>query len=147
MFEFININPATDQAEIQFQVNAAGESGFNETITSSYFRPYHNEADTDSGLGYVGGQDQADGTAYQPLSENSGNAADECCAGELHLFNPSSTTLVKNFYSRIQEYNGDYSLENYAAGFINTTLAIDEISFKMNTGNMAAGTIKMYGIK
>ena len=147
VFEFINIRPATDNAELQFQVNAVGGSGFNETMTTTFFRPYNNEADTDNGLAYVGGQDQAQGTAYQPLGENSGNAADECCVGELHLFNPSSTTYVKQFYSRVQEYQGDYSLESYAAGYINTTSAIDEISFIMNTGNMADGTIKMYGIK
>ena len=37
-------------------------------------------------------------------------------------------------------------LDNYVAGYINTTAAITEIDFKFNTGNMDAGTIIMYGI-
>mgnify|MGYP001188013545 FL=1 len=39
-FEFINIHAATDQADFTFQVNAAGASGFNETITSTHFGDY-----------------------------------------------------------------------------------------------------------
>jgi hypothetical protein len=38
------------------------------------------------------------------------------------------------------------TVDAYAAGYINTTGAIDEISFKMNTGNIDAGVIKMYGL-
>ena len=37
IFKFYNINPATDNSEFGFQVNVAGQSGFNETVTSSFF--------------------------------------------------------------------------------------------------------------
>jgi hypothetical protein len=37
-------------------------------------------------------------------------------------------------------------MDKHLAGYINTTAAIDEISFKMNSGNFD-GTIQMYGIK
>ncbi len=37
--------------------------------------------------------------------------------------------------------------DNYVAGYINTTSAIDEIQFKFESGNIDAGTIKLYGIK
>ena len=33
------------------------------------------------------------------------------------------------------------------AGYINTTAAITQISFKMESGNIDAGTIKMFGVK
>ena len=33
------------------------------------------------------------------------------------------------------------------AGYFNTTSAIDAIQFKMSSGNIDAGTIKLYGIK
>ena len=35
----------------------------------------------------------------------------------------------------------------YIAGYFNTASAIDEIQFKMSSGNVDAGTIKLYGIK
>ena len=37
VFKFINMHPATDQVDFQFQANAAGGSGYNETITSTFF--------------------------------------------------------------------------------------------------------------
>jgi hypothetical protein len=146
MFVFTDVNPATDSAEFQFQVNASGQTGFNETITSTYFNAKHNEADTEAGLNYHTGGDQAQGTSYQSIMGTMGNGADECGAGELTIYSPASTTYVKHFYTRSSFYrSSDYSMDVYTAGYINTTTAIDEISFKMSSGNFD-GVIQMYGI-
>jgi hypothetical protein len=148
IFKFYNINPATDSQEFKFQFNAAGGSGFNEAITSTYFRAYNSESTYGQALGYLTSRDQVDAdVAYQPFTGGVGSGADESCAGELHLFNPSSTTYVKHFYARTSQYdNGDYAFDNYTAGYINTTSAIDEISFKTSSGNFD-GTIRMWGVK
>jgi len=146
IFEFININPATDEAHFQFQVNAAAGSGYNETISSSAFRAFHTEADA-TGFGYNTGTDQAQDTAFQVLGDYIGNGADESLAGELHLFNPSNTTYVKHFYATTNFYRYvDRTDNHFYAGYINTTSAIDEIQFKMSSGNFD-GKIKMYGVK
>ena len=64
------------------------------------------------------------------------------------LFNPSSTTYVKNFISRNSTYQDNNSInDNYVSGYFNTTSAIDEIQFKFDSGDIDAGTIKLYGIK
>ena len=145
IFKFIDVNPATDGAEFTFQVNAVGESDFDEYITSTFFVAGNEEVDS-SFLTYVTSADQAQGTAYQWLAYDVGNGADESAAGELYLFNPTSTTYVKHFYSRINFHqNNNTSTDGYAAGYINTTSAIDEIQFKMSSGNMD-GVIKMYGV-
>jgi hypothetical protein len=39
----------------------------------------------------------------------------------------------------------DYSNDQFVAGYINDTTAIDEIQFKMDSGNFD-GVIQMYGI-
>ena len=39
------------------------------------------------------------------------------------------------------------AIELHTAGYFNTTSAIDEIQFKMDSGNIDAGTIKLYGLK
>jgi hypothetical protein len=146
-FVFTNMHPATNESEFTFQVNAAGASGFNETITSTYFRAYHLEGGGSTAVGYSTGGDQAQGTAYQMMSQNIGSDADQSCSGMLTLYAPSSTTFVKHFMSRVQEsQHNDYSLEVHAAGYINTTSAIDAISFKFDSGNIDAGVIKMYGV-
>ncbi len=148
LFTFNNIHPATDAAEFQFQGNAAGGSGYNETITSTLFQSTHSEDDTsESGMAYSSANDQAQGTSFQDIYVNSGNGNDECLAGYLHLFNPSGTVGVKHFISRVQGYhNADSSFEYNCAGYFNTTSAIDEIQFKYSSGNIDAGDICLYGI-
>ena len=150
IFKFYNINPATDGAWLEFQVNADGQTGYNETMTTTAFRAFHNENDTRAAIGYSSAEDQAQGTAYQPLSYYQSNDADSVMAGTLHLFNPSGTTYVKHFYCTANFVEAadavDRSRNMFTAGYINTTSAIDEISFQMNTGNFD-GTIKMWGVK
>ena len=147
-FVFTNIHPATDNTALSFQGNASGGSGYNETITSSFFQANHDEGDTGTDLSYRTSEDQAQGTAFQQLGYGVGNGNDESCSGELWLFNPSSTTYVKHFISRVQVYHkSNISYDMYSAGYFNTTSAIDEIQFKMSSGNIDAGTIKLYGIK
>ena len=145
-FVLIDVNPATDSESLQFQVNASGQTGYNETITSTYFAANANEAGTDANIAYVTARDQAQGTGYQWLTSTQGSGADECSAGELHLFNPAST-YVKHFYSRMNHYHAsDYSADSFCAGYINNAAsAITEISFKMSSGNFD-GTIKQYGL-
>ena len=147
-FELINVHPATDGQKITFQGNVAGASGFNETITSTAFDAEHSEGDANS-FSYNTSGDQAQGTAYQPLSQNNvGNDNDQCAVGNLFLFNPSSTTFVKHFiYTGSSLNSGDYLSHDFVAGYFNTTSAIDEIDFKFASGNIDAGTIYMYGVK
>ena len=151
IFRFYNIHPATDSTEFSFQVNGAGESGFNETITSTQFRTYHPESGGVGGevkVSYDASRDQAEGTAYQELSAEVGSGNDESLAGELHLFNPSNTTYAKHFIWRGTAcYSGNANYANWTAGYINTTTAIDEISFMFASGNVESGTIKMWGVK
>ena len=147
-FHFVNIHPASDGSEFSFQVNAAGATGFNEYITSTYFSSYTKENDADENLAYDGGYDQAQGTAYQSITQNVGSDNDQSCSGMLTLYAPSSTTYVKHFVSKVQEsQQNDYSIVAFAAGYINVTAAIDEISFKFSGCNMDTGTIKMFGVK
>ena len=147
IFGFYNINPASDGATFQFQFNVAGASGFDETITSTFFMAYHNENDAETSLTYATGGDQAQGTAYQQFAYAPSNAADASLSGKLFLFNPSNTTYVKHFHGRNSEASSQVrNYDNYVAGYVNATAAVDEISFKFSTGNFD-GTIKMWGVK
>ena len=146
IFEFININPHTNGAEFTFQVSSNGGSTYGIAITSTMFVAYHNEAGNSSNLAYESSYDLANSTSYCPVLNAMGSEADECASGELHFFAPSSTTYVKHFYSRLQEYHfSNYAQDQYTAGFVNTTSAINAITFKMDSGNFD-GTIKMYGL-
>ena len=147
-FHMVNIHPATDSTAFGFQFNADGASGFNETITSTMFKAEHNEGDSGTGLGYHTASDQGNGTAYQRVSYDMEIDSDEAYSGILTLYAPSSTTYVKHFVAKGNyiHHSGKYSQNTYVAGYINTTSAIDEISFKMESGNIDAGSIHMYGV-
>ena len=149
MFIFNNIHPATDNVDFRFQGNAAGGSGFNETVTSTIFEAYHAEDDSGTpALGYSTGRDSAQGTDFLHLNCGSCDADnDSCLAGTLKIFNPSSTTFVKHFIGTTNNaLNGAETDNTFTAGYFNTTSAIDEVQFKMSSGNIDAGTITLYGI-
>ena len=146
VFKFINIHPETDQTSLLFQGNAAGGSGYDETITSTGWQAQHSESGSTE-LSYETGSDQAQGTAFQKISHELGNGNDECASGYLHLFGLSDTTFVKHYISKFNAYRyNDYSQTHSSAGYFNTTSAITEIQFKMSSDAIDAGTISLYGI-
>ena len=148
IFKFYNCNPATDTQVFQFQVNATDGADFNDSaITSTYVRAAHIEDGSSTVLEYYTASDQAQGTAFQNMTLGQGNDTDESCVGELHIFNPSSTTYVKHFIATMNEYHSSvYTMNNFIAGYINDTTAIDDIQFKFASGDFE-GKIKMWGVK
>ena len=149
LFKFINIHPSASQGE--FQVNFRdGGSDYDATKTTTFFHVYADEADTtaDATVSYTTGKDIAQGTGFQIIADDMSNDNDGCGCGTLHLFNPSSTTFVKHFISRTTSMHGQpASFSTFVAGYCNTTTAIDGVQFKFSSGNIDAGTIKLYGIK
>ena len=146
-FVFSNIHPRTDATDFTFNLSTDSGSNYNVTKTTTFFRAGHNEADTETVLGYITSCDLAQSTDFQKLTENGFSSdADASLGGSLTLFNPSSTTYVKHFISTTNNMKLTYSINSYIAGYGNTTSAINAIQFKMASGNMD-GTIYLYGIK
>ena len=146
LFKFIDIHDANSNADFQFQVDTGTNTSYNQTITSMGFLAYHEEADNGNALSAHGGSAILhQETGFQDLGRSLGNDDDHCLVGQLHLFNPSSTTFVKHFMGVINE-TGTGTNQRFVSGYINTTTAITRIRFKMDSGNIDAGTIKMYGV-
>ena len=146
VFKFINIHPQTDDKN--FQVNFRdGSTAYDATKTTTYFHATHDEGDSATSLSYITGHDLAQSTSAQILSEGISNDADHGSSGTLTLFNPSSTTFVKHFICRVNgTRHSNISSDVFVAGYCNVTAAIDGVQFSMSSGNIDAGTIKMYGI-
>ena len=148
VFKFIGIHPATNNASLTFQGNAAGGSGYNETMTTTWFYAGQNEAGTSTYLSYGTGADQAQGTSFQAIGAGINDNADDNTSGELWLFNPSSTTFVKHYLATVQGANAsNYTQQLFTGGYMNTTSAVDAIQFSFQSGNIDSGVIKLYGIK
>ena len=146
LFTFNNINPSADSNQFLINFSADTGSNYNVTKTSTVWRAFLSEGDS-SGSGYVSSNDLAQGTGVQILASSLGADADHTTQGYLHLFDPSSTTYVKHFISRISTTSSDDQIMDFhVAGYCNTTSAVDAAQFSMTTGNIDAGDICLYGI-
>ena len=151
-FEFVNIHPSVNSTILSFQVNAVGQSGFDETITSSTFEAEHDEAGSAAALQYRTNRDQDQDAGNQQLGEYIYNDSNSSGIGELIFYSPSSTTYVKHWQSKFNAHGNSVPQVSYHAGYINTTAAIDEVKFLMTANDMSAsgnideGTITLYGL-
>ena len=148
IFKFTDIHPATDNANFVFNGSDDTSShSYDITKTTTLFRAYNYENDSGAGVGYRTSQDLAQATGFQDLTDSIGNDNDTAACGYLHLFNPSSTTFVKHFVAQtILPYQDELAWHGFIGGYFNTTAAITAIQFKMDSGNIDAGTIKLYGV-
>ena len=148
VFKFINIHPATDNTKLTFQGSVNTGSSYGVAITSTRYYAFHRENDATPTFEYDGSEDQAQGTAFQNVTAAIGNGNDEVGSGFVRIFEPSSTTFVKHFTASSNSYHGlDGALTAFTGGYYNSTSAIDAIQFKMDSGNIDTGIIKLYGIK
>jgi hypothetical protein len=147
-FELINCHASTDNSKLLFNGSTDGGSTYNVTKTTTAFVTDHNESDTSTQLAYNTSFDLAQSTADQRLGASFGIDNDQSMCATMYLFSPSSTTYVKHFIATSQNYtNNDFSQNYFVAGYMNTTSSVNAIKFVMDSGNIDAGTIKMYGIK
>ena len=151
IFYFVNMHPATNGAEFQFNGSDDDSShSYDITKTTTFFQSQHDEGDSYTNLGYLTGNDLAQGTGFQDLGRNVGNDNDQSCVGFLHLFNPNSTTFVKHFIARFNNAQDisstHYSAETLIAGYFNTTEDITAIQFKYSSGNIDSGDILLFGL-
>ena len=152
LFKCINVHPSSSD---EFAFNGSDDTSshsYNITKTTTHFYAIHAENGTQGHLYYNSSEDIAQGTGFQNLTTASQIGTDDDCVtnGELYLFNPSSTTFVKHFIARfpyMDSRSPQYVYDCFTSGYFNTTSAITAIRFQMGSGNIDAGTIKLYGIK
>jgi hypothetical protein len=147
-FVLSSIHQRTDSEALQFNLSTDNGSNYNVTKTTTFFQGYNNEAGNSYGLSYETGQDLAQSTSYQTIFKAQTATSDESGSGSLLLFNPSSTTYVKHFIANTSVlHGGEYALNQFIAGYGNTTSAVNAIRFLSTGGTNFDGTIAMYGIK
>ena len=148
LFKFINIHAQTNAKSlmVNFSDDTSSHS-YNLTKTTTLFYAYHTESGSSSALSYITTEDLAQSTAAAEVIREIGNSNDDSGSGEMYLFNPSSTTFVKHFMARASVTQPSLGEDFYSAGYVNTTAAVTAVQFSMASGNIDAGTIKLYGLK
>ena len=149
VFICVNLNPNTDGGGgWRFQADVSGGTSYAQTMTTTNFTAYHTPTGSHNSLSWQGGSTQGQGTGFQPLTEGVSGDSDHSASGILHVFAPSSTTYVKNFYSTFistSDWNEAYTRQT-VGGYFNTTSALTNFRFKFNTGTIDTGTVYLYGI-
>ena len=147
LFKFINLHTSADSSALTVNFRDGGSS-YDATKTTTFFLDKHLEDGTGDEISYKTGLDLAQSTAVQKITVDADNANDAASSGEMWLFDPSSTTFVKHFWTRINEVQTNAgSMECWTAGYCNVTAAIDGVQFSVASGTIDSGTIKLYGIK
>ena len=147
IFFFNNIHPSNDNVDFYINASVDGGSNYNVTKTTTFFRAGHDEAGSGAAIEYRTSEDLAQSTGGQIILQQMGNDNDQCGSGTLHLFNPSSTTFVKHFISRVDGMaHNNQILSDFIAGYFNTTSAINAIQFSIEAGTIESGDICLYGI-
>jgi len=147
-FEFINIHPSANAKSLTFQTDTGTNTNYNIACTTTAIKAYHNEPDSQTQLDYDTQYDAAQSTSFINLAEEIMNNNDSSVSGTLTIFNPSSSTFVKHFMSDMHGMRNDvYAWRFMKAGYFNTTTALTRFQFKLNSGNIDVGQIKLYGIK
>ena len=148
VIKLINCKPASG-ANLKWNTTTDG-SNFNVVVTNTTFVAEHSENNSSvARLAYSTGYDDAQAAdPYLAIINKGGynTGADASGSGEIKIFNPSSTTFVKHYMSRINgmsEYPG--SSDCYTAGYFNTTSALTGFRIEALAQNIT-GTVKLYGI-
>ena len=144
-FEFINIHPASSSM-FAFQGSTDTGSSYGVTATTTFFRGQQTEAGASASVAYDPNMDLAQSTSFIRLGRPLLTDNDASLSGSLIIYNPSSTTFVKH-YMYSNQLMGSFCQNSFGAGYFNSTSAIDAFQFKIESGNIDAGTIKLYGIK
>ena len=129
--------------DIQFYIDAATTAV---TKTTTTFHTYQSEAADDKILQYASAEDEANSTNAQKIDNYVGSIANAQSCGVMQLFQPSSSTVHKQFISRQTLKRHDvYTAGFHAAGNLMTTSPIVYVRYVPNTGTIR-GIFKMYGV-
>ena len=145
IFKFINIHPASSsKLTVGFR---DGGTDYDATKTNTIVNVQHDEANSYAEMAYAANDDLAQSTAFASLTAGStGTDNDSNLSGYLQLFSPADTTFVKHFIVAVNHSAGAATNYSFMAGYCNVTAAIDAVQFKMSSGNIDSGIIKLYGV-
>jgi hypothetical protein len=147
IFEFINIVPASNSKGFQCQVSVDGGANY---VGANYLGMVWAGSNSVALASYTAATGQINFCGNYNADVNWGaiNSAAKGICGSATLYNPSSSAANKTI-----DFNVNYTVQDStfaksegASSCNNSTTAINAIKFFFDSGNIASGTIKMYGV-
>ena len=149
-FIFLNVAPSTNDVYFQAAGNVGAGFGPNTNVTSaSYMLWVREDVGSNYGMGYRASESVATHSGYFDISGSVGNQSERSMSGIFWLYSPGSTTSTKNWLASTGTKQGDgtpYLQSCQTQGYMGTASAVTGMAFHFESGNIASGKIKMYGI-
>ena len=133
-------------------INATNGANFNmqfiiggSTKSDNHYPYGNNSRNSSSGFG---GNESGDSTSIKLSKSNLTDHSARGVSGDLHVFNPASTSTYKKvMWSNVYMTAPTVSESNKGAGmYKNSTAAMTGVSFLMTSGNITSGLFKLYGV-
>jgi hypothetical protein len=143
-FELSNIVPATDATTLYCRLSTNAGSSWLSGASDYAWCFSHN----DGGTSNVGNDAADSEIELNPSVSTLGTGTGENYNGEMILYNPANATVYKTIrmnaaiYSSVVPASGIIDVVGH---YIGATTAINGVRFLMSSGNIASGTIRMYG--
>jgi hypothetical protein len=137
LFELLDVLPATNAQQLYMRASVAGvfDSGSNYAT---------------GGWTYVsGGSTTYGSTTTQITTSNAADAdnnAGRGYCGTVRLYSPASSLAMKKILYEVGWITGGVPKHATATATYNSTSAVDGFRFLFSSGNIASGTIRVYGI-
>ena len=136
-----NLKPSTDSVSLLVQLSIDNGANF---LASAY--RYHHQGDTDGITTYSAAASAS--ASSITVGTSLGNAADESFAGEIILWNLQSAVNRKQVTSIGVGVTATGILAHYVStGMNDTTSVANAVRVLFSSGNIASGTVALYGIR
>lgn len=143
VIELINVLPATDGVALYSRLSVDGGANWDAGNNYAFIFKYFN-------AGGTGGTASNSATSIFPcgVDQQYGNATYGGVCGILGLTNPASTSGYKYFNGTLTGWD---NRDAFPTGFISQYIykpanAVNGLRFYFSSGNVASGTIKVYGM-
>jgi hypothetical protein len=142
IIDLVNIIPATDGANLLMTVSTDGGS----TYSSTGYRWSYNYLSV--GGTTAGTVNSLSDSAWHLANANKNTTGLGGASGRLHLPNPLNASANKVLSLDLIQWNsGDSNpFKYYGGGSWGTTTAVNAVKFLFDAGNIASGTIRLYGL-
>ena len=147
VFKFIHIHPShSSHDDFLFNLSTDSGSNYNVNKTGTYWSAISFENGGYSDIEYNSSLDHSSDTGFNHITDNTGNDNDQSLSGFFTLYEPSNTSRVTHYSTRIENSEIASAIDTFVSGYANTSNSINAIQFKFQSGNIASGLIKMYGV-
>lgn len=141
LIEIVNIIPATNNVSLRMQLSSNGGSSYNSTSN------YYSAVVYVLNAGTSGGAATGNPTTAFILGDGLSNSSSRGVSASIRLLSPGSTALDKPLYGTIQYTNQASVVGATYSGLLTVAgTAFNAAQFAMSSGNIASGTIRIYGL-